>query len=66
MSWDQVQGDWQQVKAKVKETWRELSDDELDQIAGNRNRLLGKIQEKYGIELDQAEKCIQDFEMAFR
>jgi uncharacterized protein YjbJ (UPF0337 family) len=62
MSWNKVEGNWKQFKGKVKEKWGELTDDELDQIAGKRDILIGKIQEKYGIVEDEAEKRIKEFE----
>ena len=62
MSWNRIEGNWKQFKGKVKETWGELTDDELDQIAGKRDVLLGKIQEKYGIAQDEADKRIKAFE----
>ncbi|HEY4898324.1 MAG TPA: CsbD family protein [Candidatus Nanopelagicaceae bacterium] len=62
MSWNKVEGNWNQFKGKVKEKWGELTDDELDQIAGKRDILIGKIQEKYGIAEDEAEKRIKQFE----
>ncbi|MDD5322475.1 MAG: CsbD family protein [Methylococcales bacterium] len=62
MSWNKVEGNWNQFKGKVKEKWGELTDDELDQIAGKRDILIGKIQEKYGIAEDEAEKRIKEFE----
>lgn len=62
MAWDQIQGNWKQFKGKVKETWGDLTDDEIDQIAGKRDVLLGKIQERYGIEKAEAEQRLRDFE----
>ena len=62
MSWNLIEGNWKQFKGKIKETWGDLTDDELDQIAGKRDMLLGKIQEKYGIAQDEADKLIKDFE----
>ena len=62
MSWDQVEGNWKQFKGKVRETWGKLTDDELEQIAGKRDILLGKIQEKYGIAKDEAEARVREFE----
>lgn len=46
--WDQVKGNWKQVKGKVREKWGLLTDDDLEHIAGHKDRLVGKIQEKYG------------------
>lgn len=65
MSWDQVEGNWKQFKGKARETWGKLTDDELDQIAGKRDILLGKIQEKYGLAEDETEKRIKEFEKEF-
>jgi len=62
MSWNRIEGNWKQFKGKIQETWGELTDDELDQIAGKRDVLLGKIQEKYGIAQDEADKRIKAFE----
>ncbi|MGC1951887.1 MAG: CsbD family protein [Gammaproteobacteria bacterium] len=62
MSWDRIEGNWKQFKGKVRETWGKLSDDELEEIAGKRDNLLGKIQEKYGIAQDEAEKRLREFE----
>jgi uncharacterized protein YjbJ (UPF0337 family) len=62
MSWNRIEGNWKQFKGKVKETWGDLTDDELEEIAGKRDVLLGKIQEKYGIAQDEADKRIKDFE----
>ena len=62
MNWNQVQGDWKQFRGKVKEQWGKLTDDELDQIAGKRDILSGKIQKKYGIAQEEAEKQVKDWE----
>ena len=62
MGWDQVEGNWKQFKGKVRETWGKLTDDELEEIAGRRDILLGKIQERYGIAKDEAEARVKEFE----
>lgn len=62
MNWNQVQGNWKEFKGKVKQTWGQLTDDELDQIAGKRDVLVGQIQTKYGIAQEAAEKQVKDFE----
>lgn len=62
MNWDIVAGNWKQFKGKVKAQWGDLTDDQIDQIAGRRTELLGRIQESYGISKDEAEKQIKDFE----
>jgi uncharacterized protein YjbJ (UPF0337 family) len=61
MNWDQVKGNWKQFKGKVKEKWGKLTDDDLDVIAGKKDQLAGKLQERYGYEKAQAEKELDDF-----
>jgi uncharacterized protein YjbJ (UPF0337 family) len=55
MNWDQVQGKWTQMTGAVKEKWGKLTDDDLKVIDGKRDRLIGKIQERYGITKEAAE-----------
>lgn len=62
MNWDIVQGNWKQFNGKVKAKWGKLTDDQLDVIAGKRIELSGKIQEAYGITVEEAEKQIKHFE----
>lgn len=61
MNNDILEGKWKQLRGKVQEEWGELTDDELDQIAGRRDQLVGKIQEKYGYTRDEAERQVEDF-----
>ncbi|HEY8070704.1 MAG TPA: CsbD family protein, partial [Methylocystis sp.] len=49
MNWDFVQGNWKQVSGKVKQQWGKLTDDDLAKIAGKREELEGKLQERYGL-----------------
>ncbi|WP_418319007.1 CsbD family protein [Piscinibacter sakaiensis] len=58
MNWDRIEGNWKQIKGKAKVQWGKLTDDDLDVVAGNRQQLAGKIQERYGIEKDEAEKQV--------
>jgi uncharacterized protein YjbJ (UPF0337 family) len=62
MNWDIVEGNWKQFKGKVKSRWGNLTDDQLDVIAGKREELAGKIQESYGITKDEVDKQIKAFE----
>ena len=64
MNWDQISGKWKQAKGQVKQQWGKLTDDELDVIAGQRDQLVGKVQERYGIAKEEAEKQVHDFERA--
>lgn len=62
MNWDTIKGNWKQFKGKVKENWGNLTDDELDKIAGQRDQLTGKIQERYGVAKDEAERQVKAWE----
>ena len=62
MNWDQVEGNWKQLKGCVKEQWGHLTDDNLDVITGKRDQLAGKIQEAYGISKEDAEKQIAEWQ----
>lgn len=62
MNEDRAAGNWTQWKGKIKEQWGKLTDDDLDVIAGRREQLAGKIQERHGVARDEAEKQIRDFE----
>jgi uncharacterized protein YjbJ (UPF0337 family) len=61
MNWDQVEGKWKQASGKVKEKWGKLTDDDLAMINGQRQQLVGRIQERYGIAKDEAEKQVEEF-----
>ena len=56
MNLDQMEGKWKQWKGAAKEQWGKLTDDDLDVIAGKRDQLIGKIQERYGIAKAEAKK----------
>jgi uncharacterized protein YjbJ (UPF0337 family) len=62
MNEDTIEGNWKQLRGKCKEQWGKLTDDQLDQIAGKRDVLAGKVQEAYGVSKDEADKQIKDFE----
>ncbi|MDI5890249.1 CsbD family protein [Halomonas rhizosphaerae] len=61
MNWDQIEGKWKEMKGKARSSWGELTDDEVDEIAGNREQLIGKLQQKYGMAREQAEKEADDW-----
>jgi uncharacterized protein YjbJ (UPF0337 family) len=52
---DVLKGKWKQVRGEAKKWWGELTDDELDQIDGERDKLVGKVQERYGRSKEEAE-----------
>lgn len=61
MNWDVVKGKWKQAMGSAKSKWGDLTDDELQQIDGDRQRLVGKVQEKYGLAKDEAEKQVDEW-----
>ncbi len=66
MNTDRLEGNWKQLKGKLKEKWGNLTDDDLDTIAGRRDQLVGKIQERYGITREEAERQAKEFDSVLR
>jgi uncharacterized protein YjbJ (UPF0337 family) len=62
MNQDRIQGRWKQLKGKVKEQWGKLTDDDLDVIAGRRDQLLGRIQQRHGVARDEADRQVDTWE----
>lgn len=56
MNWDQIQGKWTQLKGRAREEWGELTDNEIQEAKGEREQMLGLIQEKYGRTREEAER----------
>ena len=61
MNWDQVSGKWKQLKGSVKTRWGKLTDDDLDVIGGQKDQLVGRIQERYGIRKEEAELQVNEW-----
>ena len=61
MNRDILKGNWTELKGKVRERWGELTDDEIDQIAGERDQLVGVLQKHYGYAKEEAEKEVEDW-----
>lgn len=62
MNWDQIAGNWKQAKGAVKGKWGQLSDDDLMNIAGKCDQLVGQIQKRYGIAKKEAERQVKEWE----
>lgn len=62
MNKDIIQGKWDQVKGSVQKQWGKLTNDDLDVIAGDRTKLMGRLEEQYGIQRDEAEKQVSAWE----
>jgi uncharacterized protein YjbJ (UPF0337 family) len=56
MNWDQIEGMWKQFAGSAREQWGKLTDDDIQTMTGKKDNLVGKIQERYGIAKDEAEK----------
>jgi uncharacterized protein YjbJ (UPF0337 family) len=65
--WDKLKGNWKQFTGSVRQRWGELTDDEVAQVEGKREQLAGKIQEKYGVTREEANRQIDEWadEMKF-
>lgn len=66
MNWERIEGDWMQFKGHVKKQWGKLTDDDFATINGERDKLVGRIQERYGYAKDQAEREVRDWESRSR
>jgi len=61
MTSERVAGAWHQIKGKVKEQWGKLTDDDLKQLEGHAEQLAGKLQERYGLAHEEAERQAKEF-----
>jgi uncharacterized protein YjbJ (UPF0337 family) len=61
MNWDRIEGNWKQVTGKVKEKWGKLTDDDLAVINGKQDQFVGRVQERYGIAKDEAERQVKEW-----
>ncbi|MDZ4671510.1 MAG: CsbD family protein [Phototrophicales bacterium] len=61
-TWDKIAGQWKQFSGDIKKRWGDLTDDEMMEINGNREVLAGKIQERYGIAREEANKQIDEWQ----
>jgi uncharacterized protein YjbJ (UPF0337 family) len=61
MNWDRIQGEWKQLASSAKAKWAKLTDDDLRLIGAKKDALVGKIQERYGVLRDEAEKQVDDW-----
>jgi uncharacterized protein YjbJ (UPF0337 family) len=66
MNWDQIEGKWKQFSGQAKERWGKLTDNDLQVIHGKRDQLVGKIQERYGIAREEAERQVEEFSRSFK
>ena len=62
MNSDTLKGQWTQLKGSVREKWGKLTNDDLEQIEGRSEKLIGRIQQRYGIARDEAERQVNSWE----
>ena len=61
MNWDQIQGNWKQFQGKLKETWGDLTDDDVARIEGSQEKLIGRIQARYGVAKEDAQAQVNQW-----
>jgi uncharacterized protein YjbJ (UPF0337 family) len=66
MNWDQIEGKWKQFKGSAHQQWGKLTDDDLAVIAGNREKFVGKLQERYGLAREEAQKRADEWARTLR
>lgn len=66
MNWDIIEGKWERLKGNARIQWGKLTDDEIDEVAGNKTLLIGKIQEKYGYTKQRANEAVEKWQEALK
>jgi uncharacterized protein YjbJ (UPF0337 family) len=66
MNTDQLKGKWHEMKGEAKIQWGKLTDDDLEQVNGNAEKLVGRIQERYGYAREKAAKEVEQFQRRHR
>jgi uncharacterized protein YjbJ (UPF0337 family) len=61
MNWDRIEGNWKELKGKARQKWGELTNDDLDIVQGQKDQLIGRLQERKGIARDQAEREVDEW-----
>ena len=62
MNWDRIKGQWKEVQGEAKRQWGKLTDDDLTRIEGDRDKLVGAVQERYGRAKDEAEREVDEWQ----
>ncbi len=60
MNQDIIKGKWKELKGTVRAKWGKLTDSDYEEIAGNKDKLVGRLQQRYGYQREQAEREVQD------
>jgi len=60
MNWDEAKGKWKEIRGRVRQEFAKLTDDDMEAIHGRRDELVGRIQQRYGVARDEAERRVDD------
>jgi uncharacterized protein YjbJ (UPF0337 family) len=66
MNWDEIEENWKENKRKAKQKWRKLTANEVDVVAGRREELVRKLQERYSMARVEAERQVEEFRKSLR
>lgn len=66
MNWDQIEGKWKQFKGSAREKWGKFTDDDWNSLTGKKDQLVGRIQERYGITKEEAQKQADEWSRTAR
>ncbi|MCZ8097986.1 MAG: CsbD family protein [Alsobacter sp.] len=61
MNWDRIEGNWKEMKGRIKQQWGDLTDDDMSVMSGKRDELAGRLQQRYGYAKDRAESEIDEW-----
>ncbi|HVJ20214.1 MAG TPA: CsbD family protein [Polyangiaceae bacterium] len=56
MNWDSIEGRWNELKGRLRSKWAKLTDDDMEMIQGKKDMLVGRLQQRYGMQKDEAER----------
>lgn len=61
MNWDQIEGKWSQIRGEIRQKWGRLTDNDLEVVAGSKDKFVGRIQERYGIAKEEAQRQLDEW-----
>jgi uncharacterized protein YjbJ (UPF0337 family) len=61
MNWDRFEGEWKEFRGRIKTKWAKLTDDDLKMVEAKKDELIGKVQQRYGILREEAERQIDEW-----
>jgi len=66
MNMDEIKGKWTEIKGRAREAWGALTDDEIAETKGDREQMIGLVQQKYGKAREEAEREVDEFLSRFK